>query len=208
MIKRFVVSGTDTGVGKTVIAAGLAGHLGARYWTPIQAGLVDETDSEAVRRLTEGRAQVLPEAWRLTTPCSPHEAARIDGVRIDPAALALPKCDGPLVVEGAGGLLVPIAGRSSFADLARELDARLLLVVGARLGAINHALLSLEAAAARGIPVAGFVVNHFSSARDLATDTLAASLRELTDAPLLAEVGQGVDPASLLSRDAVLRLAR
>ncbi len=86
---RFVITGTDTDAGKTVFAAGLAGHLGARYWKPVQAGLDGETDSQLVARLSGGRATVLPEAYRLTTPCSPHEAARIDGVAIDLARLAL-----------------------------------------------------------------------------------------------------------------------
>ena len=117
MSGRYVVTGTDTGVGKTVVAAGLAGHLGARYWKPVQAGLDEETDSEAVWRLTAGRAQVLPEAYRLTTPCSPHEAARLDGVRIDPAAVALPTGEGPLIVEGAGGVMVPINDHTLFIDI-------------------------------------------------------------------------------------------
>jgi dethiobiotin synthetase len=157
MTRGFVVTGTDTGVGKTVVAAGLAGHLGARYWKPIQAGLDDETDSETVRRLTEGRAQMLPEVWRLTTPCSPHEAARIDGVRIDPAALALPAGDGPLIVEGAGGVLVPVNEQALMIDLFAGWGLPVLLVARTALGTTNHSLLSLEALRARGIAVAGIL---------------------------------------------------
>jgi dethiobiotin synthetase len=104
-MRGFVVTGTDTGIGKTVLAAGLVARLGARYWKPVQAGLEEETDSEAIARLVPG-ALVHPEAYRLITPASPHWAARIDGVEIDPARLTLPQGDGPLVVEGAGGALV------------------------------------------------------------------------------------------------------
>ena len=87
MSGRYIVTGTDTGVGKTIVAAGLARHLGARYWKPVQSGLDDETDSETVARLTAGRVAVLPEAYRLTAPRSPHESARIDGVTIDASDL-------------------------------------------------------------------------------------------------------------------------
>ena len=153
--RRFIVTGTDTDVGKTVFAAGLAGHLGAHYWKPVQAGLDGATDSETVTRLAGGRAQVLPEAYRLTTPCSPHEAARIDGVTIDPARLALPAGDGPLVVEGAGGVLVPHADGLLAIDLFTRWGLPLVVVARTALGTINHTLLSLEVLRARGIPVLG-----------------------------------------------------
>ncbi len=221
-----LVTGTDTGVGKTWVSCGVlraarAAGLRIAARKPAETGC----DPDASGKLVGADAVALHAAAgadeavdavcpiRLPDPLAPSFAARRAGVTIDVREIVA-SCRQRarevdlLLVEGAGGLLVPISGRYSFADLARELDARLLLVVGARLGAINHALLSLEAAAARVIPVAGFVVNHFSSVRDLATDTLAASLRELTDAPLLAEIGQCVDPASLLSRDAVRDLAR
>jgi dethiobiotin synthetase len=153
--RRFIVTGTDTGVGKTVFAAGLAAHLGARYWKPVQAGLDGETDSETVARLAGGRATVLPEAYRLTAPCSPHEAARIDGVTIDPARLTLLAGDGPLVVEGAGGVLVPHAEDLLAADLFARWGLPVVLVARTALGTINHTLLSLEAMRARGITVLG-----------------------------------------------------
>jgi dethiobiotin synthetase len=221
-----VVTGTDTGVGKTWVSCGVlraarAAGLRVAARKPAETGC----DPDASGRLVGADAVALHAAAdadepldavcpiRLPDPLAPSFAARRAGVTIDARDVAA-SCRGRardvelLLVEGAGGLLVPLAGRFTFADLARELDARLLLVVGARLGAINHALLSLEVASARGIGVAGVVVNHFSASRDLATDTLVDSLRELTDVPLLAEVGHGDDPATLLSRDAVLRLAR
>lgn len=152
---RFIVTGTDTGVGKTVFAAGLAAHLGARYWKPVQSGLEGETDSEVVARLCGGRMQVLPEAYRLTQPLSPHEAARLEGVTIDPARLVLPEGEGPLVVEGAGGVLVPFADTLLAPDLFARWALPVIVVARTSLGTINHSLLSLEALRARGIPVRG-----------------------------------------------------
>jgi dethiobiotin synthetase len=185
MSRGFVVTGTDTGVGKTVVAAGLAGHLGARYWKPIQSGLDEESDSDAVRRLTAGRAQVLPEGWRLTTPCSPHEAARIDGVRIDPEALVLPAGEGPLVVEGAGGVLVPVNDDTLFADLFAAWGLPVILVARTTLGTINHSLLSLAALRARRLAVAGVIYSGEENAASEAAITGFGQCRHLGRLPRL-----------------------
>ncbi|AQR73350.1 dethiobiotin synthase [Sphingomonas sp. LM7] len=148
-----VVTGTDTDVGKTVFAAGLAAVTGASYWKPIQAGLEAGGDSASVQAL--GVRRVLPEAYRLTTPCSPHRAAALDGIRIDVERLALPPVAGPLVVEGAGGVLVPVDGDLLYADLLARWGAQTVLVARTALGTINHSLLSLEALRARGVPILG-----------------------------------------------------
>ncbi|MGN6356592.1 MAG: dethiobiotin synthase [Novosphingobium sp.] len=150
---RLVVTGTDTGIGKTVVAAGLAQALGARYWKPVQAGLDDGTDRDTVAALSG--CEVLPEAYRLVTPCSPHQAAAIDGVTIDPARLALPDGEGPLVVEGAGGVLVPLREDLLYADMFARWGLPVVLAARTALGTINHSLLSLEALRARGVPIAG-----------------------------------------------------
>src|SRR5215472_2193510 len=104
MSRPIVITGTDTGIGKTVFAAGLADLLGASYWKPIQSGLDGETDSQAVARLGGlSDDRILPERYRLTTPVSPHQSAAIDGVRIDLATLTVPEIGTrPLVIEGAG----------------------------------------------------------------------------------------------------------
>jgi dethiobiotin synthetase len=148
-----VVTGTDTEIGKTVFAAGLAAALGATYWKPVQAGLDEGGDGDTARRL--GVTRVLPEAYRLATPCSPHRAAAIDGVTIDPLRLALPLVDGPLVVEGAGGVLVPLADDLLYADVFARWGAPVVLVARTALGTINHSLLSIEALRSRGVPILG-----------------------------------------------------
>ncbi|SDE04346.1 dethiobiotin synthase [Limimaricola pyoseonensis] len=150
-----VVTGTDTGIGKTVFSAGLTRALGATYWKPVQSGLEEETDSEIVARLS-GRP-VLPEALKLELPASPHISAEAEGVRIDPQALVLPDIDGPLVIEGAGGLMVPLNEDVTFLDLFARWGAPVVLCARTALGTINHSLLSLMALKARGVPVAGVV---------------------------------------------------
>ncbi|WP_285019410.1 dethiobiotin synthase [Novosphingobium sp. fls2-241-R2A-195] len=155
--RTLIVTGTDTGIGKTVLAAALAGALGAHYWKPVQAGIEEEgPDAQRVGflgGLPEGK--VLAEAYSLTTPCSPHLAAEIDGVTIDTARLALPDIDGPLVVEGAGGALVPISRTETYADQFARWGAPVVLVARTMLGTINHSLLSIEALRARGVEVLG-----------------------------------------------------
>ncbi|RWE21270.1 dethiobiotin synthase [Mesorhizobium sp.] len=156
MTVQIVVTGTDTGIGKTVFAAGLAGLLDGVYWKPVQAGIDEGTDSETVLRLAGLSAErVLPEAWRLTEPLSPHRAAELDGVEIDTRALVLPATDRPLVVEGAGGLMVPVNRRALYIDVFARWHAPVVLCARTGLGTINHTLLSIEALHARSIQVLG-----------------------------------------------------
>ena len=156
MTKRIVITGTDTGIGKTVFAAGLAGLLDGFYWKPVQSGLDGETDSEVVERLAGlPMGRVLPEVYRLTMPLSPHRSAEIDGVAIEAAKLSLPDLPGPLIIEGAGGLMVPLNRQTRFIDIFREWKLPVILCARTALGTINHTLLSIEALRARSIPVIG-----------------------------------------------------
>lgn len=150
----FVVTGTDTGLGKTVFAAGLTALIGGYYWKPVQAGLDEDGDAARAIELGVPRERVLPEAYRLATPCSPHRAAAIDGLTIEPERLALPP-ERPLVVEGAGGALVPLAGELLFADLFARWGLPAIVVARTALGTINHSLMTLEALRARGVAVHG-----------------------------------------------------
>jgi dethiobiotin synthetase len=153
---RIVVTGTDTGIGKTVFSAALAGALDAHYWKPVQSGLDGETDSDIVRRLSGlGAERILPEHYRLVTPASPHLAAEIDGIAIDPEQLAIPTIPGPLVIEGAGGLMVPLTRELTYVDMFARWRAPLVLCARTTLGTINHTLLSIAAIRARDIPLLG-----------------------------------------------------
>ena len=154
MGRCFVIVGTDTGVGKTVFSAGLVGALGATYWKPVQSGLEEETDSQTVARLNDS-ACILPEAWRLKLPASPHISARAEGVEIDPSCLAPPDVDGPLVIETAGGVLVPLTDDTLTIDVLARWRLPVIVVARTALGTINHSLLTIEALRRRDIPIHG-----------------------------------------------------
>lgn len=156
MSNAIVIAGTDTNVGKTVFAAALAGAVAGAYWKPIQAGLEGETDCEVVRRLANLPAdRILPEAYRLRTPASPHLAAELDGIEIDRKHLSLPEANAPLIIEPAGGLAVPLSRTLLQIDLLAAWKLPVVLVSSTRLGTINHSLLSIEALKRRGIPILG-----------------------------------------------------
>jgi len=183
---RLVVSGTDTGIGKTVLAGAIALATGATYWKPIQAGLDEETDRERVAALG---ARTLPEAYRLKTPCSPHWAAEIDGVAIDDAALGLPG-EERLVVEGAGGVLVPIREDRLFADQFARWGLPVVLAARTALGTINHTLLSIEALRARGVPILGVAFIGEAIENSEATIARIGRVKRLGRLPMLPEINR------------------
>ncbi len=152
-MSALIVTGTDTGVGKTVFSAGLTAALCATYWKPVQSGLEDATDTDIVRDLSG--AEVLPEAYRLNMPASPHLSAEDMGLEIDAKRLSLPQVDGPLVVEGAGGLMVPLNRKLFYLDLIAQWEAPVVLVARTALGTINHTTLSLMALRNAGCQVVG-----------------------------------------------------
>jgi dethiobiotin synthetase len=155
-MNAFVVAGTGTGVGKTVFSAALAGALCAAYWKPVQAGLDVETDSQIVARLAGLEPErILPEAFRLGTPASPHLAARLDGIAIVPDTLDPPSAPRPLVIETAGGVMTPLTLQTTNADILARWRLPVIVVARTTLGTINHSLLTLEALRRRGAPVLG-----------------------------------------------------
>jgi dethiobiotin synthetase len=204
-VQGFFVTGTDTDVGKTVVAAWLVARLGACYWKPVQAGAEPETDSQIVRRLSGASPdRILPEAYVLAEPIAPHEAARRAGIAIDMAKLDPPPCDGPLVVEGAGGLMVPLDDQSFVIDLARELELPLILVARSTLGTINHTLLSLEAIRRRGLPLAGVVVNGPETPHNRAAIERYGKVEVIAEIPWLEQV----TPTTLMEIEPELDLTR
>lgn len=182
----FIVTGTDTGIGKTVFAAALAAALDGFYWKPIQAGLGGETDDEAVRRL--GRLavdRVVPSAHRLKLPAAPLIAASAEGIDIRQRSLELPLGVRPLIVEGAGGVMVPISSRLLQADLFGFWGLPVVVCARTTLGTINHTLLSLEALRRRRVPVHG--VAFIGAAEPAAEDAIATfgGVRLLGRLPML-----------------------
>lgn len=199
----YFVTGTDTGVGKTVVAAILTLGLEATYWKPVQSGIVRSsqarpreapTDTAAVARWTGlPRDRFWPEAYRLRWPASPHLSAAREGVRIQTSRFHLPPSPRPIIVEGAGGILVPLNGRQLMVDLMVRLGLPVILVARSSLGTINHTLLSLEALGARHLQVAGVVLNGPPDAANAAAIRHYGRTRVLAALPPLP----GLTPAQL-----------
>jgi len=188
-LQGFFVTGTDTDVGKTVVSAWLLTHLDALYWKPVQAGAEPETDAVTVRRLAEiSEDRILPEAYVLPEAIAPHEAARRAGVAIDVAKLEAPATDRLLVVEGAGGLLVPLTSTDYVIDLAAQLHLPVILVARSTLGTINHTLLSIEALRRRGLPLAGVVVNGPETPHNRAAIERYGEVNVIAEIPWLPEL--------------------
>ena len=182
---KLFVAGTDTDVGKTIFSAALAGALSATYWKPIQAGTLAVSDSDTVRKLSGLPAsKIVPEAYRLASPSSPHLAAELDGVRIKVETLRLPDAD-PLVVEGAGGLLVPVNRKTLLIDVIASWKLPVVLVARTALGTINHSLLSIEALKARSIPLLGIAFVGESNPDSEATICALGQVRRLGRLPIV-----------------------
>ncbi|MEM7380036.1 MAG: dethiobiotin synthase [Bacteroidota bacterium] len=142
-MKRIFVTGISTEVGKTVASAIITEALEADYWKPIQAGDLDNSDSHKLERwITNSKTKIHPNSYALKTPMSPHAAADIDNIRIDLKHIKEPETDNHLVIEGAGGLLVPLNDESTILDLIRP-DYKVVVVSRHYLGSINHSLLTV-----------------------------------------------------------------
>jgi dethiobiotin synthase len=162
MPERLFITGTDTGIGKTVVSALLCAALDAYYWKPIQTGTREESDTRTVARIAERpRAKLLPEIYRFAPPVSPHLAAQKAGVKIHIEKITLPEIGAKenLIVEGAGGALVPINDTQLTTDLMRHLALPVLLVTRTTLGTINHTLLSLAALRSARLKIRGVVMS-------------------------------------------------
>lgn len=182
------VTGTDTGVGKTLASACLVRAWGASYWKPVQTGVATEAgDSETVAALAGlGPERIFPPAAVYDAPLSPHAAAALEGRSIRLADIQLPPDDGrPLVAEGAGGALVPLSDGAFMADVAEKLGLPVVLVARSGLGTINHTLLSLEALRRRNAPVAGVILSGPPNPGNRAAIERFGHVRVLAEIPLL-----------------------
>ncbi len=179
---QFVICGTDTDVGKTLISSLFVRGLNSFYWKPIQSGIESETDSQAVARITKvNSAKIINEAYIFTEPVSPHWAAEIDHKFVNFQLLNLPNVDGSLIVETAGGLMVPITRNYLQIDQIKKWDIPVILVCKSGLGTLNHTLLSIEALKKRNIKILGLVINgekHLDNPK---------TLKEFSSLPIIAE---------------------
>ena len=179
---QFVICGTDTDIGKTLISSFFVRGLNSFYWKPIQSGIESETDSQAVARITKvNKTKIINEAYIFKEPVSPHWAAEIDHKVINFQLLNLPNVDGPLIVETAGGLMVPITRNYLQIDQIKKWEIPVILVCRSKLGTLNHTLLSIEALKKRNIKTLGLVINgekHLDNPK---------TLGQFSNLPIIAE---------------------
>jgi dethiobiotin synthetase len=158
--KKLFVTGIGTEVGKTIAAAILVQKLQADYWKPIQSGDLDNSDSLKVNNLiSNSSTTIFPESYKLTQPFSPHKSAAIDGITIEAEKIIAPVTENALIIEGAGGLMVPLNDKFLMIDLIKNLNVEVVLVSKNYLGSINHTLLSIYALKQYGIPIKGIIFN-------------------------------------------------
>jgi dethiobiotin synthetase len=181
--KKFIVTGIGTDIGKTVVSAIITQALDASYWKPIQAGDLDNSDSLKVQNWTTDSVTILPEVFQLSQPMSPHAAAEIDGVEIAKEALQLPLVEGNLIVEGAGGLMVPLNKKGLLLiDLFEEWNLPVIVVSRHYVGSINHTLLTFEALKNRKINIEGII---FVGDKNEATESF---ILNYTDLKMIARI--------------------
>lgn len=159
-MKRIFVTGIGTDVGKTVVSSILAEALQADYWKPVQTGSYFSTDADKIRKyVSNGRTKIHPENFVLKQYMSPHAAAELEGAEISLDKISVPATENTLIIEGAGGIMVPLNDKEFIIDMIRQLDAQVVLVIQNYLGSINHSILSIDALRFRNIPVLGLVFN-------------------------------------------------
>ena len=185
---NYFVAGIGTGVGKTVVSAILTEALKADYWKPVQAGSLDDTDRMSVEQLVSNAASRFhPEAYLLPEPMSPHASAERAGIEMNPEKIRCPETVNRLIVEGAGGVLVPFNRKILFIDIILQLKLPVILVSRHYLGSINHTLLSAEALKQRGIPVKGLI---FNGAENTESESVIVGFTRL---PVLGRVDETVE---------------
>lgn len=194
---KIFITGTDTHVGKTLISSWITLHTGFSYFKPIQTGLNEGTDSYEVQRLSD--TKIHPEIYAYQAPLSPHLAAKIENERIDIEKIVLPQ-EKNLIIEGAGGVLVPINNTYLMIDLIKKLGAPVILVSRTTLGTINHTLLTLEALKLRDIPVLGVVMNGEKNLQNSHAIASYGQTSILAEFPKLEIVNQNALKNILLSQ--------
>ncbi len=188
-MSKYFVSAIGTDSGKTLVSAILCEALGADYWKPVQSGM--PRDTETVQQLVSAPLHFYQERYLLNTPASPHASAEIDGVNIKLSDFELPESE-KLVVEGAGGLLVPLNNDDLIIDLIAQLNLPLILVSNLYLGSINHTLLSAKVLKQYGIPVAGIIFNGEPNPSSEAVILHQTGYRCLLKIPRLDQVNKAV----------------
>jgi dethiobiotin synthetase len=192
MQEKYFVTGIGTDIGKTIVSAILTEKLTADYWKPIQSGDLANSDSLKVQNLISNqKSKIHSETYRLNHPLSPHLSAKMDGIEIDLNHLKLPQTENTLIVEGAGGLMVPINDSELILDLIKFLDISVIVVSQNYLGSINHTLLTINTLKHNGVDIKGII---FSGVANKASEELILNYTQvpcLGKVPLIAEINKG-----------------
>jgi dethiobiotin synthetase len=196
---RYFVTGIGTNVGKTIVSAVLTEALQADYWKPVQSGTIEGRDSDTVKALISNSKTVIhPETYLLQQPLSPHFAAKLDSVEIDPDKITAPETTNHFIIEGAGGLLVPLNNKDHVIDIAKQFDCEIILVISDYLGCINHSLLSLYYLKNHHYKIHSLIFNG-----DFATEVKEAIVRKAGDSRIIS-----IPQLAMLSKESVLEAAK
>ncbi len=189
MTKRFIVTGIGTDIGKTVVSAILTEAINGTYWKPIQAGNLENSDTMTVKTLCSDNIKLIPESYLLSKALSPHAAANIDCIKISIENISLPETEENLIIEGAGGLMVPLNNEGLlYIDLIKHWDLPVIVVSKHYLGSINHTLLTVEVLKNKNIKIAGII---FVGDENIPTESIIlkqTKLKYITRIPLVNEI--------------------
>jgi len=196
-MNKIFITGIGTDVGKTIVSAIVVEALKADYWKPIQAGELEFSDSHKIRNLiSNDRSRIFKNSYALKTPMSPHAAAKIDGITIELDKIILPKASNNIVIEGAGGLLVPLNEKDTILDII-ENDYKIIVVSRHYLGSINHTLLTIETLRSQGLEISGII---FSGNENETTENIIEKLSEV-------QVLGRIDEEEIFNKDVIKRYA-
>lgn len=188
--KKYFITGIDTGIGKTLVSAVLVQYLNADYWKPVQSGSIEGTDSNFVKQYLKKGRKVYKESYCFKAPISPNFAAEEEHVAINSNFIDLPETENNLIVEGAGGIMVPINDNELILDLIKKLNLEVIIVSKHYLGSINHTLLTAYALAKMNIPVAGIIFNGEENERSEKIILSMTNLEKITHIPQLNNVSR------------------
>jgi dethiobiotin synthetase len=191
MAQTYFITGIGTGIGKTIASAVITEKLKADYWKPIQSGDLHQSDSLALANLISNPQTVIhPETYRLTQPLSPHLSAKLDGIEIELNNFQLPHTDNKLIVEGAGGLMVPLNSKELILDLIKHLNLEVILISQHYLGSINHTLLTINTLKQNHIPIKGIIFNGDSNLESQDYILEYTKINHLGNIPLFGEISK------------------
>lgn len=203
MSESYFITGIGTGIGKTIASAVLTEKLQADYWKPIQSGDLEQSDSLTVKSLLSNPiSNIHPEQYRLNHPLSPHLSAKLDGLTIELENFKLPITNNKLIVEGAGGLMVPLNDQHLVLDLIKKINLQVILISQHYLGSINHTLLTINTLKQHNISIKGIIFNGESN---IESENYILNYGEVTNLGSILPLGK-LNKKSIIEAGKLLRI--